>query len=174
MRVLIRNQLRDVVINAIIGSSLVPKPLRWRLLRAVGFDVARSSISPGCFFGSTRVSIGRETFVNYRCFFDALDRVTIGERCDIAMEVIFTTSSHEVGGAERRGGASVKAPITIGDGVWIGARATILPGVTVGDGSIVAAGAVVTRDCAPNGLYAGVPARRIRELDGASPLEVAN
>jgi maltose O-acetyltransferase len=55
----------------------------------------------------------------------------------------------------------------IEDGCWIGAGATILPGVTVRAGCIVASGAIVTKDCEPNGLYAGNPARRIRELDAA-------
>ena len=54
--------------------------------------------------------------------------------------------------------------IVVGDGVWIGARATILPGVQIGDGAVVAAGAVVTRDVAANSLVAGVPAKTIREL----------
>jgi maltose O-acetyltransferase len=54
--------------------------------------------------------------------------------------------------------------VEIGDRVWLGARAMVLPGVTVGDGCVVAAGAVVTRDCEPDGVYAGVPARRIRPV----------
>jgi maltose O-acetyltransferase len=52
--------------------------------------------------------------------------------------------------------------VRIGDRCWIGARATILPGVSIGDGTVVAAGAVVTKDCEPDALYAGVPARRLR------------
>ena len=56
------------------------------------------------------------------------------------------------------------APIVIGDRVWIGSNATVLPGVTIGDGAIVAAGAVVTKDVAPNTVVAGVPARLLRPL----------
>ncbi|WP_290368283.1 DapH/DapD/GlmU-related protein [Microbacterium sp. Bi121] len=55
--------------------------------------------------------------------------------------------------------------MTIGAGAWIGAHATILPGVTVGRGAVVAAGALVTEDCVPNGLYVGVPARLVRIVD---------
>ncbi|MFJ6374559.1 DapH/DapD/GlmU-related protein [Pseudarthrobacter oxydans] len=80
------------------------------------------------------------------------------------MRVTFVTSSHRIGSRERRAGAATSAPITVGDGVWIGAAAVVLPGVTIGEGVIVAAGAVVTSDCAPNGVYAGVPARRVKEL----------
>jgi maltose O-acetyltransferase len=60
----------------------------------------------------------------------------------------------------------------VGDGSWIGANVTILPGVTIGKDCVIGAGAVVTSDCAPNTVYAGVPARPIRmlaPLDGVDP-----
>lgn len=56
----------------------------------------------------------------------------------------------------------VAGQVSIGDSCWLGARATILPGVTIGEGTIIGAGAVVTEDCKPGAVYAGVPARRIR------------
>lgn len=55
-------------------------------------------------------------------------------------------------------------PVTIGNDVWIGGKATILPGVTIGDNVVVAAGAVVTKDVPANTIVAGVPARVIKEL----------
>jgi maltose O-acetyltransferase len=164
IRVVLRTHLRDVVINGLLASMLVPKPLRWRLMRLIGFDVRRSSIAPCCFFGSTRVAIGEGSHISYRCFFDGLDRVTIGRNCDIAMEVLFGTSTHRIGDARRRGGESIKAPVIVGDGVWIGARAMVMPGVTVGDGCVIGAGSIVTKDCQPNGLYVGAPARRVQDL----------
>jgi acetyltransferase-like isoleucine patch superfamily enzyme len=80
------------------------------------------------------------------------------------MRVMLVTSSHAVGPCERRAGPLKPAPITVGDGCWIGAGAVLLPGVTVHDGCVIASGAVVTGDCAADGLYAGVPARRVRDL----------
>jgi acetyltransferase-like isoleucine patch superfamily enzyme len=74
------------------------------------------------------------------------------------------TSTHEPGDHENRRGRYTTAPVTIGAGSWIGARATIMPGVTIGEGVTVGAGSVVTRDCEPDGLYAGVPATRVKEL----------
>ena len=65
----------------------------------------------------------------------------------------------------RRCGDISFLPVSIGDGVWIGAGATVLAGVSIGDGCVIAAGAVVATDCEPNGLYGGIPARRIRDLD---------
>lgn len=155
---------RDIVLNSLIASPLLPPVLRWRALRAYGLDVSRSRISPKVWFGSTRVKIGRGTFVNYGCMFNTTAPITLGQNCDIGMNVLFVTSSHELGPAERRAGAATADPIEIGDGTWIGANAVILPGVTVGAGCVIAAGAVVVRDCDANGLYAGVPARKVRSL----------
>jgi len=71
---------------------------------------------------------------------------------------------HEVGPADQRAGKRVDRPIRIGDGTWIATRAVVLAGVTIGRGCVIAAGAVVTRDCEPHGLYAGAPAARRRDL----------
>ena len=57
------------------------------------------------------------------------------------------------------------APIRIGNNVWIGAQATVLPGVTIDDGAIVAAGAVVTRDVPANVIVGGVPAKIIKKIE---------
>jgi acetyltransferase-like isoleucine patch superfamily enzyme len=73
------------------------------------------------------------------------------------------TAGHPVEPDQRRAYFTA-APITIETNVWIGAAATVLPGVTVGAGSVVAAGAVVTRDVPPATLVAGVPARVVRRL----------
>jgi maltose O-acetyltransferase len=76
---------------------------------------------------------------------------------------------HEMGPSASRCGRLVAAPIEVGDGVWLASRVTILPGVAVGKGAVVAAGAVVTHDVAPDTLVAGVPARFVRDLDKETP-----
>ena len=149
---------RDIVLNYFLNSPLIPIQLRWRLLRAYGLQIERSSISPKVWFGSSNISIGEGTFINYRAIFHTHGRISIGKNCDIAMDAEFITTAHEVGGPDRRAGQPVPRPISIGDGVWIGARALIMPGVTIGSGAVVAAGSVVTGDCEPNSLYAGAPA----------------
>ncbi len=78
---------------------------------------------------------------------------------------MFCTTTHKMGTSERRAKEVIEKSIVIGSGTWIGARATIIPGVYVGNGCVIAAGAIVSKDCEPNGLYAGVPARRIKNLD---------
>jgi maltose O-acetyltransferase len=80
------------------------------------------------------------------------------------VHTVVITSNHEIGPSEERLGAWRREPVTVGAGCWVGARCLILPGVTIGDGCIVAAGSTVRDDCEPNGVYAGVPARRVRDL----------
>lgn len=154
---------RDILLNHVIASVMVPRPLRWRVLRLLGMPVERSRISPGVWFGSTRVAIGEDTFINYGCIFNTAAPITVGSACDVGMGVLFITGSHQVG-LLRRAGKSTEAPITVGDGTWIGARATILPGSVIGERVVIAAGAVVAGPCHADGLYAGVPARRVKEL----------
>lgn len=90
----------------------------------------------------------------------ARERVTIGDDVALAYDA-FVTDSDDRG---LEGGPVHTAPVTIRDGVWIGARAIVLPGVTVGRRAVVAAGAVVTRDVPDDTLVAGQPARLVRSL----------
>lgn len=84
--------------------------------------------------------------------------ISIGEMCLFGEQVIVRDDdSHGIDHRPRR------APITIGDKVWVGMRAMILKGVTIGDGAVVAAGSVVTRDVPAGALVGGVPARVIRK-----------
>lgn len=165
LRVTLRNYWRDLSINSFTMSHAVPIRARRTLLRACGLKIgAGANLLPGSWFGSKRVAIGAGTFIGRGCYFDALDQITIGARCDLAAEVAIITSSHEIAGPGRRAGASIRRPVVIGDGAWIGARATILPGVTISPGAVVAAGALVTKDVPANCLVAGSPAKPVREL----------
>ena len=153
-----------VQVNVIAASFLVDAATRVRIYRRNKLDIRTEHVLPGCFFYGHDISVGAGTWVNHRCYFDTRGRIEIGSNCDLGMEVMFCSSSHETGGPDKRAGTYFHAPIVVGDGVWIGTRAMVLPGVTIGRGCIVAAGAVVREDCAENGLYAGVPARRVRDL----------
>ena len=153
------------LVNTIGASPLMPRRARRALLRAYGLRIRTSAVMDGCHFGGHDIEIGPMTFVNVGCVFDNSATIKIGEQVQVGMEVMFVTSTHALGGAERRGREVIGAPIEIGDGCWLGSRVTVLPGVTVGRGCVVAAGAVLREDCEPNGLYAGVPARRVKSLD---------
>jgi maltose O-acetyltransferase len=151
-------------VNVVAASPALDRRNRARILSRAGIGVGQALIESGCFFFGDRVSIGDWSWVNHRCYFDSRDQITIGTKCSLGMEVMLCTSTHHLGDATKRAGAYTSSPITVGDGTWIGTRALILPGVTVGPGCIVAGGAVVAEDLEPNGLYAGTPARRVRDL----------
>ena len=78
-----------------------------------------------------------------------------------------TSTGHPVHPELRRDGSQFSAPVRIGDDVWIGAGAVLLPGVTVGRGSVVGAGSVVTADVPPMTVVAGTPARVLRAITDA-------
>lgn len=164
----LRDDLREgglaFAANSVAGSVLVPRVVRLLIYRALGMDVGRANVRAGVTFTTAKVSLGWDAMVNRGCTFDNSARVTLGARVRVGPEVMFCTSTHALAGADQRAGARVDRPIVVGDGCWIGTRAVLLPGVVVGEGCVVAAGAVVTDDCAANGLYAGVPAKRLRDL----------
>jgi acetyltransferase-like isoleucine patch superfamily enzyme len=111
--------------------------------------------------GWGRMRIGDRVFVNSGTVLIAVLEVTIGDDVALANEVyIMDSNSHGVEGQPH-----VEAPVRIGDGTWVGARAMILPGVTIGRRVVVAAGSVVTRDVPDDVLVAGNPARVVRPLE---------
>lgn len=110
--------------------------------------------------GWGRIRIGDRVFVNSGVVLFSAKAITIGNDVAIANEAyLMDTDSHGVEGRPVK-----EAPIVIGDGTWIGARAIILPGVTIGRRCLVAAGAVVSRDVPDDTLVAGNPAREVRAL----------
>ena len=92
--------------------------------------------------------------------------VSIGSHVNLAQGITVTALNHNFKDSNKRideQGVSTN-PVTIGNDIWIGANAVILPGVTIGDHSVVAAGAVVTKDVPPHSLVAGVPAKVIKQI----------
>jgi maltose O-acetyltransferase len=110
------------------------------------------------------VTIGEGCLLTTPLYLNASAEIRIGNRVTIGHHAMIITDGHEMDDPECRGGTRFSRPVIVEDGVWIGARATILPGVTLGRGSVVAAGAVVARDVPPNTLVGGIPARPIRDL----------
>ncbi len=141
--------------------------IKRQLLRLAGARIAHNVrvMGPIYFNPITHLDIGEGTWVGRDFRIEGNGDVTIGTRCDIAPSVFLSTGSHGIGKEERRAGCGYNAPILIGDGCWIGVRVTILSGVTVAKGCVLAAGAVVTKSGEANGLYGGVPAQRLRELE---------
>jgi maltose O-acetyltransferase len=158
----------DIVVNGFLATSLplLTQERRGRMLARAGVSAAGARVMPHVRFGSNLVTLEPTAFVNEGVVFDGNDEIHVGRGVALAPYVHLLTSDHEIGAPEARVGPLKTGPIVVGDGAWVGARSVILPGVTIGAGAIVAAGAVVTKDVAPNVLVAGVPARFVRDLAG--------
>ena len=107
-------------------------------------------------------SLGRNVFINHACSFLDLGGITIEDEVLISSGVTITSEGHPVDVDRRK--TLVPGEVVVERNAWIGAGATILPGVTIGENSVVAAGAVVTNDVPPNTVVAGVPADVVRKL----------
>lgn len=136
-----------------------------RLLRMAGYDIGEGTKVVGPLFVSTQLHIGSNCWIgkNFTC--NGNGSVAIGDRCDIGPEVTFQTGGHQIGSPSRRAGEGRIFTQKVGDGSWIGGRATILGETAVGQSCVVAGCACVTKDTGDNVLVGGVPAKIIRQLD---------
>ncbi|MCV9928677.1 sugar O-acetyltransferase [Flavobacterium sp. LS1R49] len=108
------------------------------------------------------ITIGKNVFVNHACTFMDRGGIMIEDNVLIGPKVNIITTNHPINPSERR--ATISQPIIIKKGAWIGVGATILPGVTIGVNSIVAAGAVVSKDVPDNTIVGGIPAKIIKSI----------
>lgn len=153
--------------GAHLGSGSVIFP-RAQLLRypgniRIGADAIIKSDAHLCPCRPTAtVSVGMRTTIGFHTFVYASERIDIGDDCMIAPFVYIVDSDHGIAaGTNMNRQPNVTRPISIGDDVWIGAKAVILSGSTIGSGAIIAAGSVV-RGTVPSGaIYGGIPAREI-------------
>lgn len=117
-----------------------------------------SGVRLECWRGAL-IRIGNGTYLNRNTEIIAARSVVIGRDCKIARDVIIMdTDQHPL-----PGGKLVAEPVTIEDGVWIGARAIVLKGVTIGHDAVVGAGSVVTKDIPAAAIAVGTPARVLRQ-----------
>jgi maltose O-acetyltransferase len=112
------------------------------------------------FFEPSNIKIGEDTIIGNNVFLDGRAPLIIGNHVDIAAEVLVYNSEHDINSDDFH---ATEEPVEIGDYVFIGPRAIILPGVKVGKGAVIAAGAVVTCDVPEFTIVGGVPARKIGE-----------
>lgn len=108
------------------------------------------------------IHIGKNVFVNHACTFMDRGGITLEDNVLIGPKANLITTNHPINPSERR--ATISQPIVIKKGAWIGVGATILPGVTIGENSIVAAGAVVSKDVPDNTIVGGIPAKFIKSI----------
>lgn len=141
-----------------------PEEVRSLLSELFGYEVPSSlRVFPPLYtdYGKN-ITVGEGVFINACCHFQDHGGIVIGDGCQIGHNVVFATLNHELAPERRK--STRPAPIVLGKNVWVGSNATILQGVTIGDNAVVAVGAVVNKDVAPNTVVGGVPAKFIKRI----------
>lgn len=139
--------------------------IRERLSNIIGSKIDQSTMIFVPFhtnFGR-HICLGKNIFINHACTFLDLGGITIEDDVQIGPKVNLITENHPIDPSKRK--ALDLKSIKVKRNAWIGAGATILPGVTIGENSIVAAGAVVNKDVPPNTIVGGVPAKVLKTID---------
>lgn len=108
------------------------------------------------------LQIGKNIFINFNCIFLALGGIIIEDNVLIGPDVKLLSEGHALSPRERQ--SLIPGKIHIKKNAWIGAGATVLPGISIGENAVVAAGAVVTKDVQANTIVAGIPARKIKSI----------
>ena len=158
-----------VLLKLSLISSTVPfHSLRNFAYRLSGVKIGKHSyLHMGVrFYYPKGIKIGTGSIIGDRCFLDGRAPLSIGNHTSIASQVLIYNSEHNIHSEDFK---PVEEPIEIGDYVFIGPRAIILPGVKVGRGAIVAAGAVVTKDVGDFEIVGGIPAKVIGERKNKDP-----
>jgi acetyltransferase-like isoleucine patch superfamily enzyme len=112
------------------------------------------------------ITIGKDVFINQNCTFMDRGGIVLEDRVLVGPRVNLITTNHVIDPKERR--RVLSKPIRICTNAWLGAGATVTPGVTVGENAIVAAGAVVTKDVPAGTIVAGVPATVLKQIKGGN------
>ncbi|MBI5357123.1 acyltransferase [Candidatus Collierbacteria bacterium] len=157
------NYFLDFKIYLLELSGWIPfHSIRNNIYRFAGVKIGNgSTIHTGCrFYQPENISIGVDTSVGDRCFLDGRAKLSIGSHTSIASQVLIYNSEHNIN--DEFFGA-IEQAVAIGDYVFIGPRAVILPGVHIGDGVVIAAGAVVSKDIPGGEIAGGVPAKKIAD-----------
>ena len=118
------------------------------------------------FFNPSNIVIGHDTIIGDHCFLDGRAPLTIGNHVGIASQVLIYNDEHDINSPDY---GNSFGPVTIGDYVFIGPRAIILPNIKIGKGAVVAAGAVVTKDIPESEIWGGVPAKKISDRNIKNP-----
>lgn len=144
------------------GDASAMRRLLARLLGRVGEG---AWIEPPfyCDYG-TQIAVGDRFYANFDCVFLDVAPITIGDDVMLGPAVQIYTAAHPLDATERASGLEYGRPVEIGNHVWLGGGAIVLPGVRIGDRAVIGAGSVVTKDVPAGVFAAGNPCRPIREL----------
>ena len=153
------------VINTFLCTTNFFK-LKRILLRRAGITLGENSkiVGPLSIGTVARLEIGDNCWIGAGLKVYGNGVVVIGDNCDLAPDISFITGSHRIGGGQRRAGHGVSYKIYVRNGVWIGARATIMGNTVIHESSIVGACSLVTNDVLGNSIFGGIPAKKIKIL----------
>jgi maltose O-acetyltransferase len=164
---------RQAMLGALNAIPYEQAEQRSAALRALLAEVGEEAIvrTPfHCDFGDG-IRIGARTFVNVNCAMLDGAPISVGDECLLAPGVQLITATHPIDPVARRAAWEQALPVTVADGVWLGAGALVCPGVSIGVNTVVGAGSIVTRDLPAEVLAYGNPARVIREIDERDRVE---
>lgn len=158
----------ELMVLALVSSVVPFHSLRKLIYQLAGLKIGKESyIHMGTrFFNPSKISVGDGTIIGDHCFLDGRAKLSIGSHVDIASQALIYNSEHDINSL---GFDPIEEPVEIGDYVFIGPRAVILPGVKIGRGAVVAAGAVVTGNVKDFEIVGGVPAKVIGERKNKDP-----
>lgn len=164
-----RSKAKEIIGNSFLMSDIFPNSFRILVLKMLGVNIGRNFVVKKFnHIDGFNISIGDNSLINRGAFIHTNGsdeaKILIGSQVQIAPNVCFLCTTHKMGLENRRASTIEWGGITVEDGVWIGANVTILPNVIISKGCVIAAGSVVTKNTEPNGLYAGVPAVRKKDL----------
>ena len=165
----ISNIILDFELMVLRWVSHVPSHnFRKFIYRIAGMKMGRGSVIHmwANFFDPSGIVIGKDSIIGDHAFLDGRAPLIIGDHVDIASSVMIYNSEHDLESVEFKARTD---KVEIGDYVFVGPRAIILPGIKIGKGAVVAAGAVVTKDVPDFSIVGGVPAKIIGERKGKDP-----
>lgn len=147
-----------------LNQSISVDDVRANLSKIVGYSIDKSTTVFPPFYTNVgkNIQLGKHVFINHACSFLDLGGIVIEDEVMIAPRVNISSEGHPVEVDKRK--TMIPSKVHIKRNAWIGAGATILPGVTIGENSVVAAGAVVARNVPDNTLVGGIPAKKIKSL----------
>jgi acetyltransferase-like isoleucine patch superfamily enzyme len=156
---------RTLRLSAQLNASGDVDQVRQLLSEIIGSPIGDSTTIFAPFYTNFGrfITIGKNVFINHACSFLDMGGITIEDNVLIGPKVNLITENHPLDPSNRT--SLIATAIVVKRNAWIGAAATILPGVTIGENAVVAAGALVSKDVAPNTVVAGVPAKMVKVIE---------
>lgn len=160
----VKHMLVMFVVNHLCDGAYLFEVKR-KLLNAIGYSLGEGTKVVGPIYCTAKLKTGSDCWLGRNFTIHGNGSVEIGDNCDIAPDVTLLTGRHGNDSEEPGDGKRRNDSITVGEGCWIGAGATLSRNVTIGKGCMVLASACVMKNMPENTLIGGVPARIVRKLD---------